>query len=838
MNTLVTENNSNDPGDNINLERWTPFREGIVFKEFINNWQKDEYGVNDELVKKVSDESAAILSKCVNPKNLDANKGDSTGLVIGQVQSGKTLSMTAVSAMAKDNGFGIVIVMSGNISSLSSQTADRFEKALEGRNTIKIKNNPEENRWSLEDNLMNVKTVLENFNEIDDPEERTTLLIVIHKNPARINHIVELFENLGNLKDKIPTLIIDDEADHHSLNSKEFLNEIDNLSERRKNNINEIYKVVEGDTLESIAETNSTTVESLKEINNFEKLPPVNSYILTDYIQTITHSSIKELRANFNIHTYLGYTATPQAISLIPRINELSPEFVHVINTGENYTGLDFFFPKANNGNYICSKHIEDIENEIEYNDLVSDNQIPPSLEKALHYFIFAVALGISRGEHLKKNRSMIIHPHHINDKQKDFYEFTVGIFKNLKNDLRNKDDVAFNVTKKRLEENYKGFIEKFKEKIDQDFNDDFIDLIKKSVDKIRLHIKLFNAKNSKIPKQNWKDAYARILIGGFGLDRGYTIQGLTVTYLSRSKSKQDDTLLQRARFFGYHKTYEENVRVFLSKTSQNYYTEISEINSNFISSVKKFQNTGKSFKEWPREWWGTNAANHELTRPGVRRNITLMRFNGDRPFTNKWSHFLPTELLNRNREIYNSLFKDASNNLKQISHMSLLKRSHKEWCGNRNILICENFTIKEIYENYFKNLHFHENEKTNFEVVAQNLAVYVSKFPNMPLPVLFMHINEDDTNTGKRTIMKNGSIQPWIGRDPKDSFPGDSILHYDYLIGATDKNVGIDNLTLKVNLFKKIYDTNKTEIRSDVPYFHFVPSTSIWTDYIKGIYK
>lgn len=66
MNTLVTENNLNDPRDNKNIERWTSFREGIVFKEFINNWQKDEYGVNDELVKKVSDEFAAILSKCVN----------------------------------------------------------------------------------------------------------------------------------------------------------------------------------------------------------------------------------------------------------------------------------------------------------------------------------------------------------------------------------------------------------------------------------------------------------------------------------------------------------------------------------------------------------------------------------------------------------------------------------------------------------------------------------------------------------------------------------------------------------------------------------------------------
>ena len=142
--------------------------------------------------------------------------------------------MTAVSSMAKDNGFGIVIVMSGNISSLSGQTADRFEKALGGRNTIQITNNPEGNKWDPETNLMNVKNVLENFNETDNPDDKTTLLIVTHKNPARINHIVDLFENLGDLKNKIPTLIIDDEADPHSLNSKEFLNDINNLSDREK----------------------------------------------------------------------------------------------------------------------------------------------------------------------------------------------------------------------------------------------------------------------------------------------------------------------------------------------------------------------------------------------------------------------------------------------------------------------------------------------------------------------------------------------------------------------------------------------------------------------------
>ena len=63
-------------------------------------------------------------------------------LVIGQVQSGKTLSMTAVSAMAMDNGFGIVIVMSGAVSPLSFQTAERIAEELEGRRIIKIINNP------------------------------------------------------------------------------------------------------------------------------------------------------------------------------------------------------------------------------------------------------------------------------------------------------------------------------------------------------------------------------------------------------------------------------------------------------------------------------------------------------------------------------------------------------------------------------------------------------------------------------------------------------------------------------------------------------------------------
>ncbi len=839
MATIIRQNNKNE--NTGFAKRWTPFREGLVFKDFINTWKEGEYEVDNELLKKVSDEATEILSKCINPNLKNLEKNTSTGLVIGQVQSGKTLSMTAVSAMAKDNNFGIVIVMSGNVTTLSSQTAERFETALEGRNTIKIKNNPSIN-WSPQDHLTKSKAVLENYKNNQNLEERETILIITHKNPARIDHITELFESLGELTRNVPTLIIDDEADHHSLNSKEYLNDINALSERTRRRRKEIYQIKEGDTLENIAENFSTTVEELKEFNDIESLPNVGNYILTKYIQTITHSSINDLKSAFNFHTYLGYTATPQAISLIPRVNELSPEFAHVINTGKNYLGLDDFFPEGKTGSFVCSRHIENIEEEDEYHNLISDGEIPPSLEKAINYFIFGVATGISKKDHnnKKKNRSMIIHPHHLVAKHGDFYNYTVGIIKTVKSGLKNKDDASYVSILDKLKKDYQDFTSTFKDVNYPNFDDNFIEFIKQALDKINSNIKLFNAREGKIPPQNWKDAYARILIGGVGLERGYTIKGLTVTYLSRDKSRQDDTLLQRARFFGYHKGYNEFVRVFLSRNSQDYYKEISEINSNFLNSVKKFQNTGKSFKDWPREWWGTNAADHELTRKGVMRDITLRRFRGDRQIINKWSHLLNTELLNENRKICNKLWDAASKSLKQISKLDQLKENYKEWTGNRSILISNEFTIKEIYENFFSKLNFHENEKTNFEVVVQNLAAYARKFPEKNLPILFMYIKDDNSENTRRTLTQSGAIQPWVGRDKyaRDNFPGDAVLHYDYLVGRTLDSVGIDSLTIKINLFNEIRDRNKIVIKRDVPYFHFVPAIKIWKDYIKGVYR
>ena len=103
MNVIVKESNTNGKDENSNNGRWTPFREGLIFKEFLETWRQGDYEVDENLINK-TDEASEILSKCINPKN-NLEENNSAGLVIGQVQSGKTLSMTAVSAMAKDNGF-------------------------------------------------------------------------------------------------------------------------------------------------------------------------------------------------------------------------------------------------------------------------------------------------------------------------------------------------------------------------------------------------------------------------------------------------------------------------------------------------------------------------------------------------------------------------------------------------------------------------------------------------------------------------------------------------------------------------------------------------------------
>src|SRR6266581_676939 len=75
----------------------------------------------------IRDEAASVLRRCVPP---NANAGQETGLVVGYIQSGKTMSFTTAAALARDNGYAMVIVIAGTSIPLTEQSRQRLRRDL------------------------------------------------------------------------------------------------------------------------------------------------------------------------------------------------------------------------------------------------------------------------------------------------------------------------------------------------------------------------------------------------------------------------------------------------------------------------------------------------------------------------------------------------------------------------------------------------------------------------------------------------------------------------------------------------------------------------------------
>src|SRR6267154_6190948 len=84
-------------------------------------------------VNEIDRSSDLALSRLEKPSRTDS--WDRRGLVVGHVQSGKTTNYTALIAKAIDAGYRVVIVLAGIHNSLRSQTQERIDSDLLGRNT-------------------------------------------------------------------------------------------------------------------------------------------------------------------------------------------------------------------------------------------------------------------------------------------------------------------------------------------------------------------------------------------------------------------------------------------------------------------------------------------------------------------------------------------------------------------------------------------------------------------------------------------------------------------------------------------------------------------------------
>jgi hypothetical protein len=489
---------------------------GQRFDSFI----KDLPEMSDEEINNISNSTIEILRNCAPPVYNDDMPVSNTGLVFGYVQSGKTMSFTGLIALASDNNYKLIIVLAGTTRILLEQTTNRLKKDLSDRNSFEIVS--EENKlYSRPDLIAEI---------INNPERNRTVILTIlkhHKHIKDVKKILSYQEIKSSLLNK-SVLIIDDEADQASLNGLARKN----WSLKKKNKISEEEK------------------KEFEEIQEF----------------TTTYNNILELKNELDCHSYIQYTATPQANILAAQRDLLKPSWSVVLEPGSKYTGGKVFFHED-------SELIINIKSENED----EDPEMPDELQDAFLLFLIESAIltydnypSVNRLKKIMKRTSMMVHADRLIERNSVYKRWLEAYCNSIRNGIKSDEDE----TNKLLMDYYP----KVQKMLSTYFNvfPNFEDVKKVIQFYVLDEIRFWFVAGNGDSLVDWESGNHHVLIGGQKLDRGFTVNELITTYLPRqTKSISNaDTIEQRCRFFGYKKDYIEACRVFLPQQSINEFQE------------------------------------------------------------------------------------------------------------------------------------------------------------------------------------------------------------------------------------------------------------------------
>ena len=677
--------------------------------------------IDEQEWKTIKTEAISVLSSCVPPKEPPRQE---TGLVVGYVQSGKTLSFTTVASLAQDNGYQIVIVITGTSVNLRDQSTKRLEDDLGLQTHPDRKWHHFKSHEFNEDAHSRIKDILAEWQDVKVPEwERQTVLITVMKHHQHLEKLVDILSKIEDLE--VPTLIIDDEGDQASLNTM----------------------VQKGEA-------------------------------------STTYQRILSLRECLPHHTFLQYTATPQALLLINLIDVLSPSFVKVLSPGGSYKGGKSFFQDGQN--QICTIP----ENEIPTKDQPLDAP-PKSLLEAMRIFFLGVSAGIilDRGTD-RLYRSMMVHPSHKTIGHKQYYNWICSIRNNWLDVLNLSEN----------EKDYQDLLKQFRcsyQRLHISVPDlpSFEDLSKRLSHAIRrTQTHEVNATKGKTPSIPWENAYPHILVGGQAMDRGFTVRGLTVTYMPRGAGLGNaDTIQQRARFLGYKEEVFGYCRVFLEERVRNAYVHYVTHEEDIRQRLIEHDKTGKSLDDWRRIFLLDSSL--KPTRSNIIDIGYSQRKVGNQWYAPKGPHH-SIEVVKGNRVIVQKFcqrlsFRDNEGNPKrtkaQIHRVDtdvLLEEAYKE--------LLVPFRVK----------HFTDSD--TFTRLCLQINEYLESSPNAPCTVY--HMSKGDLRT-RALNDKNEILRLFQGRNPtkgKVIYPGDRDIKT------------VDRVTIQIHNLRVVRE--QEEICCDVP--------------------
>lgn len=548
---------------------WLSERRGEIEFRYWNrlrNFFLGEDVLPENVVSRLDEITDDVLDYCGNPK--DEGRWKRRGMVMGHVQSGKTTNYASLISKAADSGYKIIILLAGMTNSLRKQTQDRMDQNFIGKRSLFNEVRPERMPiMSYCDYRRDDKGLHPAFGTTFDQDFqkavsnfgvsldnlRDPIIFVTKKNKSILTNLYEWIDSQApeqQISD--PLLLIDDEADNASVNTKK--------QNRR--------------TSAPAATTLNTTA-----ING----------LITDILGKFSRSS------------YVGYTATPFAnIFIDPDTEEqmgredLFPRhFIKVLDPPTNYVGATRVFSedgdlRAEMVNVVARKDYEDIL-PLKHPRALDLKELPSTLLEAIRVFVLARAIRILRGDG-HKHCSMMINVSRFNDVQEKVHGLVYEYQKQLDDAIRVNAGLGAEALN---DSDIKALSNSFRTEYSRvEFS--FEEVLSVLPEASRTIVtRTINMKGGELDYDRYKTTGLHVIaIGGLALARGLTLEGLAVTYLLRNAGASD-TLMQMARWFGYRQNYEDICRLYICEKAIEHYEYIEDAIEELRSEIKRMEVRG-----------------------------------------------------------------------------------------------------------------------------------------------------------------------------------------------------------------------------------------------------
>ncbi|MDZ4392987.1 Z1 domain-containing protein [Cypionkella sp.] len=565
--TNATLKDTGDHIDWLNADRkkgWNYWRRYSEYMETKIPWKALEAldGATDEVLEQLEDP-------------LRQGAWDRRGLVVGHVQSGKTGNYTGLICKAADAGYKIIIVLAGLHNNLRSQTQIRLDEGFLGFATLaNVDQLPPigvgliDTDHSTRPNYATTRSEKGDFNKKQaaslgvTPEQRPWLFVV-KKNKTVLERLLFWIRNrAANYTDPVtgrkmvtnlPLLIIDDEADHGSV-----------------------------DTGENVVD----------EFGNAD----------TEHNPTVLNKLIRSLLHHFSRKAYVGYTATPFANIFIHdkgTTDEHGPDlfpssFITNLAAPSNYIGPGRVFGSTTSA--PDSLTLVRALSEEEYAPWMpqkhkngyrptwrGEERIPDSMAEAVRSFILACAIRKLRG-HGAKHSSMLIHVSRFTSVQSDVVTQVSAYVRMLKGRFTRGIDLVEieDAMRAHYEQQFQPGMLRIRESLipDERLADFAWDQVREVLPEVISDIKVREINGSAKDALDYADNEATglkvIAIGGDKLARGLTLEGLCTSYFLRT-ARMYDTLMQMGRWFGYRDGYLDCCRLYTTNEMIEWFGHIAD---------------------------------------------------------------------------------------------------------------------------------------------------------------------------------------------------------------------------------------------------------------------